>query len=152
MDHREDYSAKEQAAWQAFLAVLDSVPHSRRDDPSVVPGWSVKDLICHNAGWAAFAADELDKMAGRAFADPFDERDGAHWDRVQEAIIEEGRLKTFEETLSDAERTREHVREIWSSLPTIDEPAAKFFAEETFIHYEEHTTEIQQFLERAKPG
>jgi hypothetical protein len=47
---------------EAFLAVLDSVPASRREDPSVVPGWSVKDLICHNAAWAAFAADELEPI------------------------------------------------------------------------------------------
>jgi Mycothiol maleylpyruvate isomerase N-terminal domain len=149
MELRDDYAAKEETAWQAFLTVVASVPPDRREDPTVVPGWSVKDLIWHNAAWTLFAATELEKLTGRPFQNPFDTNDDAHWDRLSETMIEEGRTKTFDEVLTDSEHARERARAIWNSLPTVEEQAAQWFAEESFIHYEEHMKEIQQYLNRA---
>ena len=149
MDLREDHAAKEQAAWQAFLAVVESVPPDRREDQTVVPGWSVKDLIWHNASWTTFAVTELAKLAGDPFKNPFNEHDDAHWDRLSEAFIDEGRTRTLNEVLTDSERSRENARATWLSLDDMDEQRAAWVAEETHIHYAEHMKEIQQWRTRA---
>src|SRR5436309_5567478 len=69
---REEYLAKEQASWDAFLQSVEAVPEEGRTDPTVVPGWSVQDLVWHCAGWAGFAGDHLEQMRDGTFVDPFE--------------------------------------------------------------------------------
>jgi hypothetical protein len=148
MDPRFDHLQKEATAWAAFLDVVGKVGPDRRDEPGVVPGWSVKDLVWHNAGWASFAADELQKLGDGPFIDPFAGHDDAHWDRMSAEIIDAARPKPFDEVLADAEVVRDRVRAVWQGLPEIDDESAKFFAEETFIHYAEHAEEVLRFAQR----
>ena len=147
MDTRSDHLEKEAAAWQGFMAAVGTVPADRLDEPGVVPGWSVKDLVWHNAGWAAFSADELQRLAGKPFDDPFEGHDDAHWDRMSAEMIAGSRAKSFEEVLSEAEAVRLHVREVWSALPEIDDESARLFADETFLHYAEHAEEVLRFAQ-----
>ena len=42
---------------------------------------------------------------------------------------------------------REHVRGVLSSLPDLGPEADTFFAEETFVHYEEHAAEVRRFVD-----
>jgi hypothetical protein len=148
MDTRSDHLEKEAAAWASFLDAVGKVGPDRREEPGVVPGWSVKDLVWHNAGWASFAADELPKLVGQPFADPFAAHDDAHWDQMSAEIIDAARPKSFDEVMADAEVVRERVREVWQGLPETDDESAQFFAEETFIHYAEHAAEVLRFAQR----
>jgi hypothetical protein len=55
---------------------------------------------------------------------------------------------TFDEALARAEEARAEVIAVWSALA--DEPtpaAAEWFAEETFIHYDEHAPDVQRFAD-----
>jgi hypothetical protein len=149
MGTREEHLEREQAAWEAFLAVVATVPADRLDDRSVVPGWSAKDLIWHSAGWATFAAEQLEEMVDGPFADPFEGVEAAHWDKVSEAMVEEGRALTFDEVMTAAEAARASMRTVWSSLPEIDDDRARLFAEETFLHYDDHAAEIRRYLGSA---
>jgi len=149
MDLREEHLDCERTAWEAFLAAVGEVPADRLDDRSVVPGWSVKDLVWHNGGWAGFVGEQLRAMAGGTFVDPFAGHDDAHWDSVNEEMVREGRAMSFDEVLAAAERSRAGAREVWSSLPEIDEQRAALFADETAVHYDEHTGDIRAFLDRA---
>ncbi len=145
MDTRSDHLEKEASAWASFLDAVGKVGPDRRDEPGVVPGWSVKDLVWHNAGWASFAADELQRLAGKPFEDPFAGHDDSHWDQMSAEIIAAARPKSFDEVMVDAEEVRQHVRAVWQGLPEIDDESAQFFAEETFIHYAEHAEEVLLF-------
>jgi Mycothiol maleylpyruvate isomerase N-terminal domain len=144
-DTRSDHLQKEAAAWASFLDAVGKVDRDRFDEPGVVPGWSVKDLVWHNAGWADFTGDELQKAVGKPFEDPFARHEDEHWDRMSAEIIAAARPKSFDEVLTDAEAVRERVRAVWQNLPEIDDERALFFAEETFIHYAEHAAEVLRF-------
>ena len=146
MGVHEEHLQKEAAAWDAFLEVVRRVPPGRREEQSVVPGWSVKDLVWHNAGWATFAGDHLKQMELGEFVDPFEGVPDSHWDEVSQRMIEESRGMTFDEVLAGAETARERVRAIWSSMPEIGDEAARWFADETFVHYDEHAEEIRRFI------
>jgi hypothetical protein len=61
-------------------------------------------------------------------------------------MVDEARTMTWEEILAGAEVRRIRVRAVWDSLSTIDGPAAHWFGEETFDHYDEHAEEIRAFL------
>jgi hypothetical protein len=149
MDRRGELAVKERAGWDAFLAVVGDVPDERRSDPGVVPGWSVKDLVWHCAGWARFAGDHLEAIGGGTFTDPFAGTDDAHWDRVSQEMIDASRSMSFDEVVAGAEAERLRLHGIWSSLPEIGDEAARWFSEETFVHYDEHAEEIRHFLQRT---
>jgi len=150
MDLREAQLERERTAWEAFLAVVGEVPAERLDDRTVVPGWSAKDLVWHNGGWAGFVGEQLRAMIDAPFVDPFAGHDDAHWDTVNEEMVREGRAMSFDEVLAAAEHSREEAREVWASLPEVDEQRADLFADETFVHYDEHTAEIRAFLGRRE--
>jgi hypothetical protein len=146
---RDEYLEKEQASWEAFMGVVETVPAEKRTDPGVVPGWSVKDLVWHCAGWATFAGDQLEQIRDGTFVDPFENIPDSHWDEVSQQMIDESRGMTFEDVAAGAEHARERVRMIWSALAEIDAEAGTWFAYETFSHYDEHTEEIRRFASEA---
>lgn len=146
-DTPEELATKENTAWRYFLDAVGSVPADRLADEGVVPGWSVKDLVWHCAEWARFAGEHLGHMQGGTFKDPFEGVDPAHWDRLSQEMIDESRTMSFDEVLAGAEARRTAVRDVVASLPSIDDEAARWFADETFVHYHEHAAEIRRFLE-----
>ncbi len=147
MATREELAQAERDAWQAFMEVASRVPQDRRDDRTVVPGWSAKDLVWHNAYWALFGAEELARQAGAPFVDPFAGGGDDDTDRENAEQVESGRALTWDEVLARAEQQRARVHELWSSLDEVSDEAAAFFAEESSIHYDEHREEIERFLE-----
>jgi Mycothiol maleylpyruvate isomerase N-terminal domain len=146
-DRLEELAEKERAAWVGFLSVVESVPADRRASEGVVPGWSVKDLVWHCAEWARFAGEHLEQMKRGTFVDPFEGVDPTHWDEVSQQMIDQSREMTWDEVLAGAEGRRVAVRDIWSTIDPIDDAAEHWFAEETFIHYDEHAEEIRRFLD-----
>jgi hypothetical protein len=147
MDRRDELAKREAESWRAFLAEVEAVPSDLRSVEGVVPGWSVKDLVHHCGGWARFSADQLEAIGNGPFTDPFDGVPDEHWDRVSQEMIEEARRMSFEEVLRGAEEARARARSVWSALSNVGEEAARFFAEETSEHYDEHRAEIQAFRE-----
>lgn len=147
MAAREELAQAERDAWQAFMEVASRVPQDRRDDRTVVPDWSVKDLVWHNAYWALFGVEELTRQAGAPFVDPFAGDDDDYADRVNAEQVESGRALTWDEVLLQAEQQRARIHELWASLDEVSDEAAAFFAEESSIHYDEHREEIERFLE-----
>ena len=132
----DQLAAAERQAWAEFMALVSRVPPERRDERDVVPGWSVKDLVWHNVGWALFAARELQKLNGLPYTDPFAAHDDAYWDRESDAILEAGRRSPWDEMLVAAEADREQAHHLWADLGELSPEAADFFAEE-----------IERFLE-----
>jgi hypothetical protein len=146
MSVQDELAEKERAAWRAFMDAVDRLPPERFDERSVVPGWSAKDLVWHNVGWARFAADELAARDGRPFTDPFDEHDDAHWDELSDRILQEGRELAPDEIRTKADKVRARTLQTLLGLSDLSPEAATFFAEESLIHYEEHRLEVERFL------
>ena len=149
MDLREELAERERTSWDAFVAEVDAVPQERLTTEGVVPGWSVKDIVWHCAGWARFAGDHLQSMRDGTFRDPFEGVPDEHWDAVSQEMIDAARAMSVAEVRRGAEEARTRVRGMLSSLPEVDELAARWFSEETFDHYDEHAREIRAFRERG---
>jgi Mycothiol maleylpyruvate isomerase N-terminal domain len=146
MGRREELATRERAGWAAFMELVSSMPPGTLDDRTVVPGWSAKDLVWHNAGWAAFAVDELVALGDTPYRDPFDAHDDAYWDAFSEDMIRRGRALGYGDLITEAERLREGMHAAWAALPEPGDDPARWFAEETFLHYEEHAAEIRTYL------
>jgi cell wall assembly regulator SMI1 len=90
--------------------------------------------------------EELTRQAGAEFIDPYrdDAKDFA--DGVNAEQVETGRSLSWEEVMEQAERWRERTHALWTALGDVSDEAATFFAEETSVHYDEHTEQIRRFL------
>jgi Mycothiol maleylpyruvate isomerase N-terminal domain len=147
MGRREDLASRERTGWAAFMDLVATMPPGTLDDRTVVPGWSAKDLVWHNAGWSVFAVDELVALGDAPFVDPFDAHDDAYWDALSEDMIKQGRTLGYGDLLTETERLREGMHAAWAAIHEPGDEAAAWFAAETFEHYEEHAGEIRAYLE-----
>ena len=147
MGIREDYLRKESESWAALRAQIARLSPGQQELDGVVPGWSTKDLIWHCGYWARDVIQHLPSLMDGTFVDPF-EADDALGDRMNDQIASEAKTMSLDEAWERAEAARAEVRAAWSALP--EEPtatAAQWFAEESFIHYDEHAPEIAAFAE-----
>ena len=136
---RDDMLRREEEAWRDFTAVMAAVPEDRRTAEGVVPGWSTHDLLWHCAYWVEFAGGVLDRIRA---ADPDPERGNDE----EAEILAEGRGKSWDDALALAERGRERVRAALVAFEDeIPEPAAQWFREDTFEHYDEHAQQVRSF-------
>jgi hypothetical protein len=137
---REELLDQEDAAWAAFTAALERVPPPRRAEEGVVPGWSAHDMIWHCGYWAGYVAGQLDGPGDT------DDHDDAYWDALNTRVVEEARAMSWDESLARSERERARARE---ALRDATDPSADLlqeFEDETFVHYREHTAEIEAFV------
>jgi hypothetical protein len=137
---REELLREEGSAWAALTAVLDRVPAERRAEEGVVPGWSAHDLIWHCGYWAGYVAGQLDGTG-----DP-DDHDDEYWDALNAQLVEEARAMSWEESLTRSERERERARSALLAVTAPSPDQLREFEDETFVHYREHTAEIEAFL------
>jgi hypothetical protein len=140
---REELLEREAAAWAALEDVVDKVPTELRNDPGVVPDWSVHDLVWHCAWWARYSGDNLERIAAGTFV--HESHDDAYWDAINARIAKEAKGMTWDQILKGASTARARVRNGLALLPEVTKDAEKDFAGETFEHYEEHMAEIERF-------
>ena len=138
--NREELLDEEAAAWSAFTEVLGRVPADRRTEEGVVPGWSAHDMIWHCGFWAGSVAGQLDGTGD------LDDHDDAYWDALNARVVEEARTMSWEESLARSERERARVREALVEAADPSADVLQEFRDETFVHYREHTAEIESFL------
>jgi hypothetical protein len=139
---REELLERERASWEAFENAVRRVPDDRRSVDGAVPGWSVKDLVWHCAYWAGFCADAIEARAAGDPSDPWD-HDDAYWDAENDRVAHESKSMTWESVESKARELREHARA--ALMLASDDDTLRWFAEETFDHYDEHAAEIARF-------
>lgn len=140
MTTHEELLEKEDESWSEFVDAFDSISEDARDVEGVVPGWSTKDLVWHCGYWAGFVAVVLEKI-GRG--EPVD--DDQDWDALNALVIEDGRVKSWDEIIVGSEQNRVRARQALQALPELTDEAITEFAGETFEHYDEHATEIRAF-------
>jgi hypothetical protein len=141
--------AREEEAWSALSREVDRLAPERRRTEGVVPGWSADDLVWHCAKWAEFAAERLAALDDGPFVDPFDSEPDEHWDAESARFAEQSKSMDTGEIDAAAASIRQHVRGVWASLPDLGPEADTWFAEETFVHYDEHAAEVRRFADEA---
>ena len=147
MSTTDELLQREDAAWSAFRDAFSSVPEGRRDVPTVVPGWSVKDLVWHCAYWANYVGAVLEHLA-----QGLPELEEQDWDALNQAIAKESQAMGWDEVIVGANRGRDHARAALLAMPELTEAAEREFADETFDHYDEHAAEIVRFAEADRAG
>ena len=132
-------------AWEALGSAVDSFSETEIEQPGVIEGWSVKDLLGHIAFWAGKAAADLEAIAGgkpEDVAAPGGQKAVDEWNERERqsragrplADIREEWLESFQKAMDalaafPAERLQENVK---------GSTVLERFAGDTYEHYREH--------------
>jgi uncharacterized damage-inducible protein DinB len=141
-DPRSDHAKQEADSWGSFEAALEAIPRARWEDDGVLPGWSVKELLWHMAGWLQKCARRLEEMrtGGEAV------RTGQTVDERNDELADQARTMTVDAVYRGLIDARALVREEWQALPDVDERAISELACETYEHYDEHREDLERFV------
>lgn len=140
--------------WDALLA---EVGNHRLTEPSVVEGWSVKDIIAHIT-W--YERETVGILQAKALVG------SSLWELPQDQrnipIYEKNKHRTLEEVLTESELVYQQLLDSIRALSEEDllEPTRfqnmptewlpwKVIAGNSFEHYHQHLTDIRQWLERT---
>jgi hypothetical protein len=138
---------KEERSWAAFWAEVARVPEGSRSDGEALPGWSVHDLVWHCAKWADFVGEHFEAAGPGPIADPFAGHPDEYWDGVNADIAKESKGLGWDEVQAGVARARARARAALIAVPDLGEDAARWFGEETFVHYDEHAEHVRAFVE-----
>ncbi len=138
------------AAWEDLGAAVDSAPEGELEQPGVVDGWSVKDLLGHIAFWADKAArdlellmqgggEEIEAPGGAAGTDEWNDRE---YRKRKELPLSQVRTE-WEQSYRDARAAldaapAELLEQVVKGYTTLLR-----FAGDTFSHYREHAAQIR---------
>lgn len=131
-------SAQYESSYRETVALAERVPAERRADPGVCGSWSLKDLVGHLAASDADLVLELEAKRDGLRSPTTSEPD---WDAIN---AEETRLRTdwYWEQIMDEVRVN-HDR----LVSLLHDPGQNADDEPVHVHWDEHRTEIEHWLE-----
>jgi hypothetical protein len=147
MAEPRDLLAREDQAWDRMWTAVERVPAGDRTKEGVVGDWSVQDMVWHCARWADFCGEHLEIMRGGDWSDPFEVESDAYWDRMNQDIADASKAMAWDDVLAGADAGRDRVRTALTELGDVDDVAEMWFAEETYVHYDEHAEHITAFVD-----
>jgi hypothetical protein len=149
-DRRREYAAREAEGWATLGAALDAIPRERWTEQGVVPGWSVKHVLRHFAGWIERCSRKLRETPEEAAAaEPLtDER----MHEMNAEFAAEAERMDVDAVWSGLLDARKRLLGVWADVAEIDEAGYERFAGETFEHYDEHLDELRRFAAAHADG
>jgi uncharacterized protein (DUF952 family) len=134
----------ERARWRELTRLLDAVPTSRAEEPSLTPeGWSVRDAVWHLACWNDVITTQLDAMQRGTFDEGFD------WNTEENnaRFLDTGRSVPFADAVAVLERSRREVIRAMNQLQEVTPRAIELFSEAAYDHVDDHLPELRRFFE-----
>jgi len=136
-------------AWQALASAVDSFSDAELEQPGVVEGWSVKDLLGHIAFWAQEAARNLRLVAaGKAGEVRRPEGDKAvdEWNERERRLRQDRPLSDMREEWLESFQEAMQALAAFPSDKLQEELGGRtvleLFAEDTYDHYREHLAQL----------
>jgi hypothetical protein len=147
IERQQTLLGREDDAWARMWQQVQRVPVLERTRGGVVGDWSVQDLVWHCAEWADFCGRHLDLMRAGSWTDPFESESDEHWDRMNRDIADRSKVMSWRDVEAGAASARARARASLGAHEGVEDVAAGWFAEETFVHYDEHAAQIAAFAD-----
>ena len=143
---REELLTRERERWADLKKLIDAIPASRADEPTVNPeGWSAKDVVWHLSCWNDFVRAQLEMVQSGTFDADFD------WNTEENnaRFLASGRSVAYPEALSALEDSRARVIRAMEQLDEVSPRALEMFSEPAYTHLDDHLPELRRFLEAS---
>jgi len=163
--------AEMRASFDELTAVVDAIPRDRLDEPGVVPGWSVRDMLAHLAGYERYVAAAIfaDLTGTPATNQDFygrddapSEADDANDDTTNAWVVAYARRQPLDAVLDEFRWAHDRLAEAVAACDEadLDDPArfpsmlgrsfADVLPDQCWGHHREHLPQIVDWL-RANP-
>lgn len=140
-DPKTEQLKLEAASWAEFEGLVNHIPRERWEEPGVLDGWTLKEMLWHVGGWLRKCAANLE-----AFAAGGDEQESELTvDETNERLAAESRSMDPDAVWSAVVEARELVRRRFEELPDVGDRATQELADETYEHYPEHLPDLHAF-------
>lgn len=150
------------ATLEKTLAPLDE---AQMTTPGVNEAWSIKDIIAHITTWQYVLLDRLHAaMQGVTPTSYGSELTDEDIDNLNEQFYQQSKSRPLAAVLADFRTTYTQIEEAVQSMSEEDltgprrfawakgVPLWRYVAGDTYEHYLEHITSIQQWLSRGRQG
>ena len=135
--------------WQALASAVDSFSDVEQEQPGVVEGWSVKDLLGHIAFWSQRAAESLQLIAaGRSdeIRFPADVAAVDEWNERERRLRQDRPLPDVrEEWLESYQQAMQALADFpaeKAEQKTKGQTVLRWFAIDTYEHFREHLAHL----------
>ncbi len=136
-------------AWQTLASAVDSFSDMELEQPGVLEGWTVKDLLGHIAFWAQQAAENLQLIA----AGKPDQVQRPAADEAVNEWNERERRRRLDRPLADVRKewleSFDGAMQALAAFPAEQlqrkvegQTVLKLFAVDTYEHYREHSGDL----------
>jgi hypothetical protein len=150
------------AALEKTLAPLDE---PQMTTPGVNEAWSIKDIIAHITAWQYALLDRLHAAARGVTPTSYgSELTDEDIDKLNEQFYQQSKSRPLAAVLADFRTTYAQIEQAVQSMSEEDltgpqrfawakgVPLWRYVAGDTYEHYLEHITSIQQWLSRSLQG
>lgn len=144
---KSDLLAKIEHGYVASRAVVDALPHERFAE-QLPSGWTLKDVVAHNAAWEETVAPRVERvLSGDGRDSDYEDIDG-----FNRRVVDETRSATVPEVLSRWTASHAKVLDVVRSFEGRDVPklATDIVEWNTTGHYPDHFADLGAAIKTAK--
>jgi hypothetical protein len=149
------------AALEEILTTLDKTQYFNE---GVIPGWSIKDMLAHIASWHHRLLAWLDAAVRNQEPTISGPDSVEEMDALNAQFYQENKSRSLDEVLADFRTTHQQIIDIVQAMPEEEmmsphrfawsqgKPLWQVIAGDTYEHYREHITQIQEWLASTNPA
>jgi len=148
-------------SYAALEEILTSLDKKQYFTEGVIPGWSIKDVLAHIASWHHRLLKWLDAAARNEEPTISGPDNVEEMDALNAQFYQENKALPLDEVMADFRSSYQQIMDITQAMPEEDlmnphrfawsqgRPLWHLIAGDTFEHYQEHTAQIQEWLDKS---
>ena len=151
-------------SYTALEKILTSLDKTQYFTEGVIPGWSIKDILAHIASWHHRLLKLLDAAVRNEEPVISGPDNVEEMDALNAQFYQENKSLPLDVVLANFRTSFQHIMDIVQAMPEEDlisphrfawsrgEPLWQAIAGDTYEHYREHITQIQEWLASTNPA
>ncbi|HXZ06283.1 MAG TPA: ClbS/DfsB family four-helix bundle protein [Ktedonobacteraceae bacterium] len=148
-------------SYAALEEILTSLDKKQYFTEGVIPGWSIKDVLAHIASWHHRLLKWLDAAARNEEPTISGPDNVEEMDALNAQFYQENKALPLDEVMADFRSSYQQIMDITQVMAEEDlmnphrfawsqgRPLWHLIAGDTFEHYQEHTAQIQEWLDKS---
>jgi len=148
-------------SYAALEEILTSLDKKQYFTEGVIPGWSIKDVLAHIASWHHRLLKWLDAAARNEEPTISGPDNVEEMDTLNAQFYQENKALPLDEVMADFRSSYQQIMDITQVMAEEDlmnphrfawsqgRPLWHLIAGDTFEHYQEHTAQIQEWLDKS---
>ena len=136
-----EFLDKEEHGFEGLERLTSSMTNEEAEATGYAPGWSVKDMLAHVAGWLSLAGIAVEQFQAGTFRP--EDRDV---DAQNQAFVDANRDQPLDFVRLEVTKTRHRLRSHVHRLPAIPPELEPTLLQDGPEHYAQHVPRLAEWL------